>query len=90
MFFSLYMRAAAEGISNGAAERGKFDFASLGNYNLAIDNEGHMRREIVSRIAANMPPILSLAAFALVVVAVATGWGQVAGMKAPRRIFSSF
>jgi len=79
MFFSLCMRAAADDISNAAIERGKFDFASLGNYNLAIDNEGHMRREIVTRIAANMPPILSLLAFALVLMSVATGWGQVPG-----------
>ena len=73
------MPLAAGDISNAAVERGKFDFASLGNYNLAIDNEGHMRREIVNRIAANTPPILSLSAFALVLISVATGWGQVPG-----------
>jgi hypothetical protein len=73
------MRAATDDISYAAIGRGKFDFASLGNYNLAIDNEGHMRREIVTRIAANMPPILSLLAFALVLMSVATGWGQVPG-----------
>ena len=79
MLLLIYMQAAADDISNAAIERGKFDFASLGNYNLAIDNEGHMRREIVTRIAANMPPILSLLAFALVLMSVATGWGQVPG-----------
>ena len=79
MFFSIYMRAAAGDISSAAVERRKFDFASLGNYNLAIDNEGHMRREIVNRIAANTPPILSLLAFMLVLASVATGWGQVPG-----------
>jgi hypothetical protein len=80
MFFSfIYVRAAADDISNAAVARGKFDFASLGIYNLAIDNEGHMRREIVNRIAANTPSILSLLAFALVLISVATGWGQVPG-----------
>jgi hypothetical protein len=58
------MWAAAGDISYAAVARGKFDFASLGNYNLAIDNEGHMRREIVNRIAANTSPIQSLAGFA--------------------------
>ena len=38
-----------------------------------------MRREIVNRIAANTPPILSLLAFMLVLASVATGWGQVPG-----------
>jgi hypothetical protein len=85
---SIYKRAAAGDISNAAIERGKFDFPSLGNYNLAIDNEGHMRRETVNRIAANTPPILSLSAFALVLMAVATGWGQAPGDEgAAARIF---
>ena len=38
-----------------------------------------MRRDLINRIAANTPLVLSLIAFTLVLVAVATGWGQVRG-----------
>lgn len=38
-----------------------------------------MRRDSINRIAANTPPILSLLAFILVLISVATGWGQVPG-----------
>jgi Zn-dependent protease with chaperone function len=38
-----------------------------------------MRRDIINRICANVPLILSLLAFAMVMVAVATGWGQTRG-----------
>jgi|ERR1035438_6061286 hypothetical protein len=47
---------------------------------MSIENgEGRMSRQKINRVSAIAPVVMSLVAFAIVLLAVSTGWGMVPG-----------